>query len=71
MLKLKFYPSFTRIIRSSVERFRRANQLRNWGDISLFFGSMSTTVDSSTNGVTLAPLPVLIKALNPDWKSEI
>lgn len=65
------YPSFSRIIRSSLERFLCPNHLIKSGDMSLFSGLISITTESSTKGVTLAPLPVLTSALNPDWKSEM
>lgn len=45
---VKPYPSFNRIIRSSLDRFLSASHLTNSGDMSLFDWSISTTIDSST-----------------------
>lgn len=49
------YPSLRRIIRSSLERLRSANQRKKLGDKSLFSFFTSTTVTGLTNGATLAP----------------
>jgi hypothetical protein len=62
----KKYPSFRRMIRSSLERFLPRSHLRNSGDMSLLSGFMSITTDSSTYGVTRAPDPVLTSARSPD-----